>query len=213
MLRMPFWVMFGICPGILGFGVGTGTDLHGYVALLDRVPRLASVAEAQIDLRRVRHARHQFLSNTLSREYYSYTKMRMKVKILRALLRPNPPDISMEALEFATSDPSLEGPDKLATILLEEAKELLAMDRYERRALSRRSLCLRIQLLQSRQDEAKMAIAILRDDFSPHGVPPKDRRPNIFVYATLSAPLAKGHTGLPISSRSRGRPLALTRAA
>ena len=101
------------------------------------------VAEAQIDLRRVRHARHQFLSDTLSWEYYSYTKMRMKVKILRAFLRPNPPDISMEALEFATSNPSLEGPDKLATILLEEAKELLAMDRYERRALSRRKFAVR----------------------------------------------------------------------
>jgi hypothetical protein len=101
------------------------------------------VAEAQIDLRRVRHARHQFLSDTLSWEYYSYTKMRMKVKVLRALLRPNPPDISMEALEFATSNPSLEGPDKLATILLEQAKELLAMDRYERRALSRRKFAVR----------------------------------------------------------------------
>jgi hypothetical protein len=101
------------------------------------------VAEAQIDLRRVRHARHQFLSNTLSQEYYSYTKMRMKVKILRALLRPNPPDISTEALKFATSNPSLEGPVKLATILLEEAKKLLSMDRYERRALSRRKFAVR----------------------------------------------------------------------
>ena len=101
------------------------------------------VAEAQIDLRRVRYARHQFLSDILSQEYYSYTKMRMKVKILRALLRPNPPDISMEALEFATSNPSLEGPDKLATILLEEAKKLLSMDRYERRALSRRKFAVR----------------------------------------------------------------------
>jgi hypothetical protein len=101
------------------------------------------VAEAQIDLRRVRHARHQFLSDILSQEYYSYTKMRMKVKILRALLRPNPPDISMEALEFATSNPSLQGPDKLASILLEEAKELLTMDRYERRALSRRKFSIR----------------------------------------------------------------------
>jgi hypothetical protein len=91
----------------------------------------------------VRYARHQFLSDTLSQEYYSYTKMRMKVKILRALLRPNPPDISMEALEFATSTSSLQGPDKLATILLEEAKELLAMDRYERRALSRRKFAVR----------------------------------------------------------------------
>jgi hypothetical protein len=101
------------------------------------------VAEAQIDLRRVRHARHQFLADTLSQEYYSSTKMRMKLKILRALLRPNPPDISTEALEFATSDSSLQGPDKLATILLEEAKKLLAMDRYERRALSRRKFAVR----------------------------------------------------------------------
>jgi hypothetical protein len=101
------------------------------------------VAEAQIDLRRVRYARHQFLSDTLSQEYYSYTKMRMKVKLLRALLRPNPPDISMEALEFATSTSTPQGPDKLATILSEEAKELLAMDRYERRALSRRKFAIR----------------------------------------------------------------------
>jgi hypothetical protein len=66
----------------------------------------------------------------------------MKVKLLPALLRPNPPDISMEALrKFMTSTP--QGPDKLATILLEEAKKLLAMDRYERRALSRRKFAIR----------------------------------------------------------------------
>ena len=98
------------------------------------------VAEAQIDLRRVRSARHQFLSDTLSKENYeSYANMRMKVKLLRALLRPNPPDISMEALEFATP----QGPDKLATILSGEAKKLLAMDRYEGRALSRRKFAIR----------------------------------------------------------------------
>jgi hypothetical protein len=39
--------------------------------------------------------------------------------------------------------PRLQGPDKLVTILLEEAKELLAMDRYERRALSRRKFAVR----------------------------------------------------------------------
>jgi hypothetical protein len=88
------------------------------------------VAEAQIDLRRVRHARHQFLSDTLSNEYYdSYANMRMKVKLLRALLRPNPPDMSMETLKFATS--------------MGEAKKLLAMDRYEQRALSRRKFAIR----------------------------------------------------------------------
>jgi hypothetical protein len=102
------------------------------------------VAEAQIDLRRVRYARHQFLSDTLSKENYeSYANMWMKVQPLRALLRPNPPDISMEALEFATSTSTPQGPDKLATILSGEAKKLLAMDRYERRALSRRKFAIR----------------------------------------------------------------------
>jgi hypothetical protein len=102
------------------------------------------VAEAQIDLRRVRSARHQFLCDTLSEGYYeSYANVRMKVKILRALLRPNPPDISMEALEFATSTSTPQGPDKLATILSGEAKKLLAMDRYERRALARRKFAIR----------------------------------------------------------------------
>ena len=100
------------------------------------------VAEAQIDLHRVRSARHQLLFDTLNKENYeSYANMRMKVKLLRALLRPNPPDISMEALEFATSTP--QGPDKLATILSGEAKKLLAMDRYEGRALSRRKFAIR----------------------------------------------------------------------
>ena len=98
------------------------------------------VAEAQIDLRRVRYARHQLLSDALSDPCYdSYANMRMKVKVLGALLRP--PDISMETLKFATSTP--QGPDKLATILSGEAKQLLAMDRYERRALSRRKFAIR----------------------------------------------------------------------
>jgi hypothetical protein len=99
------------------------------------------VAEAQIDLRRVRYARHQFLSDTSNNQNYdSLANMRMKAKVMRAFLRPNPPDMSMEALrKFVTSTP--QGPHKLATILLGEAKKLLAMDRYERRALSRRKIC------------------------------------------------------------------------
>jgi len=67
--------------------------------------------------------------------------MRMKEKVLRAILRRNPLDISMETLKFMTSTP--QGPDKLPTILSGEAKKLLAMDRYERRALSRRKFAIR----------------------------------------------------------------------
>src|SRR5215471_1053387 len=100
------------------------------------------VAEAQIDLRCVRYAGHQFLSDTLSKQYYdSLANIRMKEKVLDAILRRNPLDISMETLKFMTSTP--QGPDKLATVLSGEAKKLLAMDRYERRALSGRKFAIR----------------------------------------------------------------------
>jgi hypothetical protein len=98
------------------------------------------VAEAQIDLRRVRYARHQLLSNALSDPYYdSRAAARAKLRLLPRLLRPNAPEISMETLtKFLTSTP--QGPNKFATILSQEAKRLLAMDRYERLALFRRKI-------------------------------------------------------------------------
>jgi hypothetical protein len=65
----------------------------------------------------------------------------MKLKVLRGFLRSNPPDMSSETLEFATSTPK--GPDKFAMILSGEAKKLLTMDRYERRALARRKFAIR----------------------------------------------------------------------
>jgi hypothetical protein len=101
------------------------------------------VAEAQIDLRRVRYARHQILSDALRDQHYdSRANLRMKAKILGQILQDKAPDILMgPLLKFVTSIP--EGPQKLATIVSEEAKQLLAMDRYERRALSRRKFAIR----------------------------------------------------------------------
>jgi hypothetical protein len=46
-----------------------------------------------------------------------------------------------EVMEFLNSKP--EGPYKFATILADKAPQLLALDRYERRALSRRKSALR----------------------------------------------------------------------
>jgi hypothetical protein len=101
------------------------------------------VAEAQIDLRRVRYARHQLISDALSDRYYdSYANVRMKAKIIGELVRSNPLDMSRDTLtKIVTSTP--QGPHKFALILSQEAKQLLALNRYERRALSRRKFAIR----------------------------------------------------------------------
>ena len=100
------------------------------------------VAEAQIDLRRVRYARHKLLSDALADPYYdSWREKRVKMAVLRSLLRKNAPDLTVENLVALNSTP--QGPHKFATILSQEAKQLLAMDRYERRALSRRKSAIR----------------------------------------------------------------------
>src|SRR6478609_4452400 len=101
------------------------------------------VAEAQIDLRRVRYARYQLLSRALADPYYEPREnTRKKAALLRFLFQKNAPDLPVENLvAFLTSTP--QGPHKFATILSQEAKQLLAMDRYERRALSRRKSAIR----------------------------------------------------------------------
>jgi hypothetical protein len=80
------------------------------------------IAEAQIDLERVRYARHQFLSNQLDDPYYdSRANVRLKMSLIGKFLRPNAPEISMTALtKLVTSTP--QGPDKFALILSQEVK-------------------------------------------------------------------------------------------
>ena len=101
------------------------------------------IAEAQIDLRRVRSARHQLLSQALGDPNYDErASVRKKLAVIRSLLRPNASDMSLEALsKYVTTVP--EGPQKFALIIAQEVKQLSALDRYERRALSRRKSAVR----------------------------------------------------------------------
>ncbi len=102
------------------------------------------VAEAQIDLRRVRCARQQLLSDALADPHYeSRAVTRAKIRIIKHFLTPKLADTPLPTFleTFVITTP--EGPAKFATILLEETKQLTAMDRYERRALSRRKFAIR----------------------------------------------------------------------
>ena len=111
-----------------------GTDADGEIQELAR-----RIAEAQIDLRRVRHARHQLFSQALNDPNYESERMLGKktaMVIHYARLDPFAP-LPNNVVEFLHSKP--EGPYKFAAILADKARHLRALDRYERRALSRRN--------------------------------------------------------------------------
>lgn len=114
-----------------------GSDAHPEITELAH-----RVAEAQIDLCRVRIARYQIISEKLANPYYeSRAAVRQKISLLLALLKKCP-DIPLDAIaKYFPVAP--DGPGKLATIFVEEAPNLLALDRYERRALSRRKSAIR----------------------------------------------------------------------
>ena len=116
-----------------------GTDANPEVQELAR-----RIAEAQIDLRRVRYARHGLLSHALADSDY---ESRASIKAKYALIAPYArgaglvtpvPDHIIRILEWKPK-----GPLKFATILSDMTRKLSAMDRYERRTLSRRKFAIR----------------------------------------------------------------------
>jgi hypothetical protein len=103
------------------------------------------VAEAQIDLVRVRHARHDFFighindpryvsEEALIRAYKAAYKFGRKNR----MRTPLPPEL-VELLRLS----SPRGSRQVAAILSDFRNELDLMDRYERRALSRRKFAIR----------------------------------------------------------------------
>lgn len=112
-----------------------GTDADAEIRQL-----ACRIAEAQIDLRRVRHARHQFLSDNLNNLHNdSRASVHDKNGVIGKLPRSELSQLSMDALFEYVMTPMPSKPQRSPTIL----SKLVAMDRYERRALSRRKFAIR----------------------------------------------------------------------
>ena len=107
--------------------------------------RARRVAEAQIDLVRVRRARHDFLSGHIDNpNYASLDAFDRAYKALLKFIRENgmeapvAPDI-IQLDRLVTP----QGLQKVSAILADFKKELVSFDRYERRALSRWKFAIR----------------------------------------------------------------------
>lgn len=110
----------------------------------DHIRMLAlRVAEAHIDLRRVHDARHQFVFQRPRNSHYdTRANVQAKAKLVLSFLAPNAPKLSVAAaVKSVASTP--QNIDRSATILSQGHQKLRSMDRYERRARSRRKFAVR----------------------------------------------------------------------
>jgi hypothetical protein len=110
-----------------------------------RLPQLAArIAEAQIDLVRVRRARYELLARALgSSDDPSPTPAEVYQELVERMAQRMGSNVPMPRRLSRLLVAELVAQDRGVTNLADCAERLQAMDRYERRALSRRKFAIR----------------------------------------------------------------------
>jgi hypothetical protein len=134
------------------------------------------IAEAQVDLNRVRNSRRQLIARLFVDPGFQPTQVHQQqvwvAKMVLGGYRPSTLPINADAIVDMLSPKPLEGEEKLAIIFKDKISEFAVLDRYERRALSRRKAAIR-------NFDAARAVVVTRRPYGSLTRPSKSpRRPD-----------------------------------
>ncbi len=106
------------------------------------------VSEAQVDLIRARSLRREVIARMLSHPrsdcpFSAMQQVRLINRFLDRVERNTVTSIDLETIDPAVHPKPVEGDAKLAAVLVDSDGELARLERYERRALSRRKSAIR----------------------------------------------------------------------
>jgi hypothetical protein len=113
-------------------------------ALLDRA---RAVGEAQVDLNRVRARRNELVARLLADPEYqplsAYKNQLRKMRTIDRIARTLGTSFGFDDVEPLIELKPLKDDEKFATVVGDRIRELGALDRYERRAISKRKSAIR----------------------------------------------------------------------
>jgi hypothetical protein len=122
--------------------------IAGPNAEAEALERARRIAEAQVDLNRVRSLRSLAIVRMLSDSrcgslLEAMPQFRLLARFLDRAERDAVRPVDIEAIDQVLHSKPLEGDAKLATILVDSTGEFARLDQYERRAMSRRKTAIR----------------------------------------------------------------------